>query len=145
MLMSWRQQGAKTSTTMIFTMLNRINSVPAREGLGLHTHPRGDVGSKFKCVISNKISDWCVKNISWNCTQVGPIGARWWWVNIYSGNTVWCRCNAVNCRKKNQQNTPHSSPVRVRYGVCFEDPASDWYSASVHAITNAVSYYIGPR
>ena len=41
--------------------------------------------------------------------------------------------------------TPHSSPVRVRYGVSFLDPASDWYSASVLVIIYGISYKIGPR
>ena len=51
----------------------------------------------------------------------------------------------VNFPKKYSQKTSHSSPVRSRYVVSFVDPASDWYSAWVHGIIYAISYYIGPR
>ena len=37
-----------------------------------------------------------------------------------------------------------SSSVRARYGVSFVGSASDWYSASVPAMTCAISCYIGP-
>ena len=43
------------------------------------------------------------------------------------------------------QKTPHSSPVRVKFGMNFVGPDSDWYSAWVSAIIYAISYYIGPR
>ena len=46
---------------------------------------------------------------------------------------------------KHSQKTLHSSPVRASYGVHFVDPASDWYSASVHVIIYVTSYNIGPR
>ena len=46
---------------------------------------------------------------------------------------------------KYSQNTPLSSPVRVRYGVSFVDPASDWYSASVAVIIFVTSYNITSR
>ena len=46
---------------------------------------------------------------------------------------------------KYSQKTPHSSPVRASYGVSFEDPASDWYSAAVPVITYVISYNTGPR
>ena len=41
--------------------------------------------------------------------------------------------------------TPHSSPVRARYGVSFVRIASDWYSASVIIVPYAKSCYVGPR
>ena len=44
---------------------------------------------------------------------------------------------------KYSQKTPHSSPVRARYGVSFVDPASDWYSASVWIIIYEISYNSG--
>ena len=46
--------------------------------------------------------------------------------------------------QKYQQKRPHSLPVAARYGVFFVDLAFDWYSTSDPAITNAISYYIGP-
>ena len=63
--------------------------------------------------------------------------------SFHDQNTVRCHYNAVS--KKYHRNIPHSSPVRVRYGVSFVDPASDWYSALVPAISNAICYYIGQR
>ena len=57
--------------------------------------------------------------------------------------TVWCRYRAVSFLT-NIQKTVHSSPVRVKYGVLFVDPASDWYSASIPVIINVMSYNIGP-
>ena len=45
---------------------------------------------------------------------------------------------------KYSQNTPRSSSVRVSYGLCFVDPASDWYSVSVHVIIYVLSYDILP-
>ena len=44
---------------------------------------------------------------------------------------------------KYSQPTPHSSPIRVSYGMSLVDSASDWYSASVPAIIYAKSYCIG--
>ena len=41
--------------------------------------------------------------------------------------------------------TPHSSSIRVSYGVSFVDPASDWYSVSVPVIIYVVFYNIGPN
>ena len=71
-------------------------------------------------------------------------------INILTGtwmvNTV--QCSAVIMwlfKKKYQQKTHHSSPVRAKYGVSFVDPATDWYSALISATINAISYYIGPR
>ena len=46
---------------------------------------------------------------------------------------------------KYSQKTPHNSPVRVRYGVSFAEPASYWYSASVSVIIYVISYNIGWR
>ena len=46
--------------------------------------------------------------------------------------------------RKYSQKTPHSSPVRVRYGVPFVNPVSDWYSASVSVIIYVISFNIGP-
>ena len=40
--------------------------------------------------------------------------------------------------QKYQRKTPHISPIRARYWVSFVDPASDWYSASVPAMINAI-------
>ena len=42
------------------------------------------------------------------------------------------------------QKTPHSLPVRARYGVFIVGPAPGWYSARVPTIIYAISYYIGP-
>ena len=52
---------------------------------------------------------------------------------------------AINFLIHIHKKTPHSSPVRVRYGVSFVDPGSDWYSASVPVIIYVISYNIGPR
>ena len=60
-------------------------------------------------------------------------------------STVQCRYNMVNFSHKYSQKTPHSSPVRVSYGVSFVNPASDWYWALVFAIIYAIFYYIGLR
>ena len=43
------------------------------------------------------------------------------------------------------QKTPHSPPVKSRYGVSLMDPASGWYSASVPVIIYVISYNIEPR
>ena len=51
------------------------------------------------------------------------------------------RHNAVKFLKKYSQKMPHSSPIRVSYGVSFVDPASAW----VPAIIYAISYYTGPH
>ena len=59
-----------------------------------------------------------------------------YWISI----TVQCCYNAVNSQK-----TPHSSPIRMRYGVSFVDPASDWYHAPVPVIIYVISYNIGPQ
>ena len=42
--------------------------------------------------------------------------------------------------QKYSQRIPHSSPVRARYGMSFEDPASDWYSAWV-PVQSFVRYF----
>ena len=57
------------------------------------------------------------------------------------------QCDAVITRSilKYSQKTPHSSPVRARYGASFVDSVSDWYSASVPAIMYAICCYIWPR
>ena len=55
--------------------------------------------------------------------------------------TVRCCYNTVNFLKYSQK-TPHSSPIRVRYGVSFVDPASDWYHASVHVSIYEIFYNI---
>ena len=57
-------------------------------------------------------------------------------------------CSAVKTQSIFSQNihkTPHSSPVRARYGVPYVDPASDWYSVTVPVIIYEISYNIGPR
>ena len=46
---------------------------------------------------------------------------------------------------QNIHKTPHSSPVRARYGVSFVGSDSNWYPSSVHAVMCAISYYTGPR
>ena len=55
-----------------------------------------------------------------------------------------CRYNAVNFLQ-NSQNTPHSSPVRAKYGVSFAGTNFDLCSASVTAVLCAISRYIGSR
>ena len=58
------------------------------------------------------------------------------------------QCGAVITRSifcQNPQKTPHSSPVRARYGVYFVNLASEWYSASVPVIIYTISYNIGSR
>ena len=46
---------------------------------------------------------------------------------------MWVQCSAVIARSifccKYSQKTPHSLPLRARYGMSFFGPASDWYSA----------------
>ena len=59
--------------------------------------------------------------------------------------TVPSRYNAVNFIKKYSPKTPHSSPVRVSYGVSFVGPAFNWYSTSVLETMYAIYCYTGPR
>ena len=63
--------------------------------------------------------------------------------------TVRCRNNAVsfltNIHKMHPYLAHYSSPLRMRYGLYFVDPAYDWYTASVSVIIHALSYSIGPR
>ena len=58
--------------------------------------------------------------------------------------TVRCCYNAVNFLTNIRKSHPIARKVRTVYGVCFVDPASDWYSASVPVIIYAISYNIGP-
>ena len=44
---------------------------------------------------------------------------------------------------KSSLRTPHSSPVRARYGVSFVNSNSDLYSTSVTAVLCAISCYTG--
>ena len=46
---------------------------------------------------------------------------------LYSAMPLW----RGQFSHKYSQNSPHSSPVRARYGVSFVDPASEWWSAPV--------------
>ena len=46
---------------------------------------------------------------------------------------------------KSSQKTPHSSQVRARYGVSFENKTSDASFASLIVVPNAKSYYVGSR
>ena len=58
--------------------------------------------------------------------------------------TVPCYYNMVNFIQNSTQKTPHSSPVRVRYGVSFVGSQSHLHFASVTTIVCAISFYIGP-
>ena len=60
-------------------------------------------------------------------------------------HTVRRRYKVVNFLTNIHKNTPHSSPVKARYGVYFVDSTSDWYSASIPAMIYVVAYFIGPR
>ena len=54
--------------------------------------------------------------------------------------------NAVDFLETQQsQKTPHSSPVRARYGVCFVGSNLKYYSVPVTAATLTISYHIGPH
>ena len=68
-------------------------------------------------------------------------GFNLWWLD----STVPCRYNVVNFLTNIHKKAPHSSPARARYGVTFVCSPSDWYSASVPAISCAISYHIGPH
>ena len=46
---------------------------------------------------------------------------------------------------KSSQETPYSSPIRVRYGVSFVSSLSDLYSAAAIAVLYVISWYIRPR
>ena len=61
-----------------------------------------------------------------------------------TSNTVRCRYNAVNFLKNINKRHPIARPLGWAMG-CLVDPASDWYSASVSTIINAVPYYIALR
>ena len=63
----------------------------------------------------------------------------------YDPYTMWCRFNAVNFLANIHKMTPHSSPIRVSYGVSYVDPAPDWYFASGPVIICVITYNIGPR
>ena len=88
-----------------------------------------------------------------HCNDIKPVfnAVYCWPVRVHSLRTtpppftVRCRYDAINFIKKYSQKTPHSSPVRARYGASFVDSASDWYSASVPAMIYAISCYIWPR
>ena len=65
--------------------------------------------------------------------------------------SIWIRysiqCGAVIMRSyKYSQKTPHSSPVRARYGVPYgvHKKASDWYFASVPVVIHVISWNIEP-
>ena len=58
----------------------------------------------------------------------------WWWASINQPITMLCSYNTIKFFHKYLQKTPHSSPVRVRYGVCFVGPVFGWYSESVLVI-----------
>ena len=62
-------------------------------------------------------------------------------IGIY---TVRCCCNAINFHPNPHKKTPHSSPVRVRYGMSFENINSDAYFTSVIVIPYAKSCYYTP-
>ena len=68
---------------------------------------------------------------------------RKWWILV-----IMVQCGAVIMQSNFSQiftKTPHSSPVRARYGVTFVDPAFDWYSASVPVNIYVISYNIQPH
>ena len=86
--------------------------------------------------------------LSWTPTspcQEGGIphtgGFNLWWLD----STVRCRYNVVSFLTNIHKKAPHSSLAGARYGVTFVCSPSDWYSASVPAISCAISYHIGPH
>ena len=89
--------------------------------------------------------------LSWSSpwTPPAPHYYSCWDAEGKIGNKVGMMCQTYNAvplwggefSKKYQQKTPHSLPVRARYGVSFVDPAFGWYSASVPTIINAISYF----
>ena len=65
----------------------------------------------------------------------------------YHTNTVWCRYNAVYFLKKSiHKRHPHSSLVRVRCGMSFVDPGSDFLQWFIYIICTIfyVQYYMYP-
>ena len=99
---------------------------------GISQKPRWLGSSRLPLVLSHpRISVW--KQDEWS-TNKTHLHRRQNHKLQYVLDTVQCRYSAVNVLKKFLKNTPHSSPVRARYGVVFVDPACDWYSASVPAI-----------
>ena len=66
----------------------------------------------------------------------------------------WCLLEGdehIQCGARSQfshkysQKSPHSSPIRVRYGLSFMDPASDGHSTSDPVIIHVISYNTGPH
>ena len=64
------------------------------------------------------------------------------WLHTDIQYTVGCRCISQFYPKFSQK-THHSSPVRMRYGVCFVDLISDLYSVPVTAVMYVIYCYIG--
>ena len=58
---------------------------------------------------------------------------------------VQCLYNTVNFYQNSHKRQPHSSSIRVRYGLSFVGSYSDLYSASVTAAMYAISCYIVPH
>ena len=98
-----------------------------------HSRPRGRHCQGY----AKRPGTSCGWNVSPCATPVG----------IHHGNgkyIVRCRYIAVNFFHTYSQKTPHSSPVRARYGLSLVHPSSDWYSDSIPVIISAISYNIGP-
>ena len=70
----------------------------------------------------------------WHC-DIPPV--------IFLQNTVWCRYITHQFSWKPSQKTPHSLPVRARYGMSFVGSHSDIYYAMGSAVIYAISYCIG--
>ena len=119
---------------------------------------------QFKTLISSQICPYIMNKIFMDQHHPRPnnIMVECIWAHCVSSERAWLlnwdlsghallnchiQCSVVITRPihKYSQNTPHSSPVRTRYGVYFVNPASDWYSASVLVIIYVISYNIGSR
>ena len=59
-------------------------------------------------------------------------------LSIYNTVPLWCS----QFFQKSSQQTPHSSPMRLRYGVSFVSSGSELCSAAVIAVLFVISWYI---
>ena len=69
-----------------------------------------------------------------NAIAFGDISSQY----ICSHDTLQCWYNAVDFLQKSSLKTPHSLPVRARYGVSFVNFNSDLYSPAVIKATDCI-------
>ena len=98
-----------------------------------------------RCAIAGQWNRGIRLKSSWEFLKQSPEHKLEWCFNsVESENSKQYRYKRGEFSHKYPQKTPHSSPVRARYGVSFEGPALDWYCAWLPKIIYAISCYTGP-